>query len=43
MQYLCHGVKIEFDRQMQLLKLAPGLISEPKDIDFSIKDLAKGR
>ena len=28
---------------MQPLKLAPCLISEPKDIDFDIKDLAKGR
>ena len=43
LQYLRHGVKIEFDRPMQPLKLAPRLISEPKDIDFAIKDLAKGR
>jgi len=43
MQYLCHDVKIEFDRPMQPLKSAPGLISEPKDFDFAIEDLAKGR
>jgi len=43
LQYLRHGIKIEFDRPMQPLKLAPCLISEPKDIDFDIKDLAKGR
>jgi hypothetical protein len=43
LQYLRHGVKIEFDRPMQPLKSAPRLISEPKDIDFAIKDLAKGR
>ena len=43
LQYLRHGVKIEFDRPMQPLKLAPRLLSEPKDIDFAIKDLAKGR
>ena len=43
MQYLCHSVKIEFNRSIQSLKLASHLISEPKDIDFTIKDLAKGR
>ena len=43
LQDLRHGVKIEFDRPMQPRQLAPHLISEPKDIDFAIKDLAKGR
>jgi len=42
LQYLRHGVKIEFDRPIQPLKLAPRLISESKDIDFAIKDLDKG-
>ena len=43
LKYLHHGVKIEFDRPIQPLKLAPCLISESKDIDFAIKDLPKGR
>ena len=42
LKYLHHGVKIEFDRPIQPLKLAPRLISESKDIDFAIKDLDKG-
>ena len=36
-------MKIEFDRPMKPLNLAPRLITEPHDIDFALKDLAKGR
>ena len=43
LQYLQHGVKIEFDRPMKPLNLAPRLITEPCDIAFALKDLAKGR
>ena len=43
LQYLKNGVKIEFDRPMKPLNLAPRLISEPQDIQFALKDLAKGR
>jgi len=43
LQCLRHVIKIQLDRPMQPFKLAPCVISEPKDIDFAIKDLAKGR
>ena len=43
LQYLQHSVKIEFDRPMKPLSLAPRLITEPRDIDFALKDLVKGR
>ena len=42
LQYLEHGVKIELDRPMKPLNLAPRWITEPRDIDFALKDLAKG-
>ena len=36
-------MKIEFDRPMKPLNLAPRWITEPRDIDFALKDLVKGR
>ena len=43
LQYLKNGVKIEFKRPMKPLSLTPRLISEPQDIQFALKDLAKGQ